>query len=134
MPSDLEGTELLAERSSVVEARSLSSPAQVAAGAAALEPEPPWRPGPEITPIEGEAFAVYPHYLAAHIVSGVLENEGLLTVVTACTAFPGVASDTLWVPRHPMHRARWIAALSPPSDAELLFLATGELVPDEGGR
>ena len=125
MPSDREGTEMLAERSSVVEGRSLSSPPQVAAGAAALEPEPPWRPGPEITPIEREAFAVYPHYLAAHIVSGVLENEGLLTVVKAWTAFPGVASATLGVPRHLMHAAR---LFDPDEDIQALADTVPELV------
>ena len=97
---------------------------------AALGPEPPWFPPPDMERVEWEAFAVYSHYLAAHIVAGLFENEGVPTIITAWTAFPGISSATLWVPKHLMHRARWIAALPTPSDAELSFLATGELAPE----
>lgn len=133
MRSDRGSTELIAERSNAVEARSLPGEPEVAATATALESEPPWAPAPQTNRIEWEVFAVYPHHLAAHIASGLLENESLPTIITAWTAFPGVASATLCVPKHLMHRARWIEALLPPSDAELSFLATGELLPDEGG-
>src|SRR5688500_11446729 len=131
MPSDRGAIELIAERSSAVEARSISGAPQLAATTAALESEPPWSSPPNIDQIDWEAFAVYSHHLAAHIVSGLLESEGLPTIITAWTAFPGVGSATLWVPKHLMHRARWITALAPPNDAELLFLATGELSPNE---
>ena len=132
MPPDRSSTEVVAERSSIAEARGISNAPQISAAAAVLGPEPPWPPSPDSDRIDWEAFAVYPHHIAAHIAAGLLENEGLPTIITAWTAFPGVASATLWVPKHLMHRARWIVALSPPSDAELLFLATGELSPDEG--
>lgn len=115
------------ERSNAVEARSLSNPHGADIAAVALGVEPPWSTPPESGRIEWEAFGIFPHHLAAHIVAGLLENEGVPTIVTAWTAFPGVASATLWVPGYLMHRARWIAALPPPGDAELLFLATGEL-------
>ena len=121
---------LTTERSSALEVRSISGAPQLTATVAAFGPEPPWSPPPDINRVDWEPFAVYPNHLAAHIVAGLLENEGLPTVITAWTAFPGAASATLWVPKHLMHRARWIAALSPPGDAELLFLATGELSPD----
>ena len=123
--------ELIAERSSAAEARSISGVPQLGTTAAVLGPEPPWSPPPDINRIDWEAFAVYSHHLAAHVVAGLLESEGLPTIITAWTAFPGLASATLWVPKHLMHRARWITALAPPTDAELLFLATGELSPDE---
>jgi hypothetical protein len=127
MPLNLALTEPLIERSGAVEVRSLSGLPQVAATAAVPELEPPWITPPDVDRVDWAAFAVYPHHLAAHIVSGLLENEGLPTIVTAWTAFPDVASATVWVPKHLMHRARWIEALAPPGDAELLFLATGEL-------
>ena len=127
MPRDREPTELIAERSSAVEARSIGRAPPLAAAVAALGPEPPWFPPPDVARVDWEAFAVYSHYLAADIVAGLLENEGVPTIITAWTAFPGVSSATLWAPKHLMHRARWIAALPPPSEAELLFLATGEL-------
>jgi hypothetical protein len=132
MTPDRESLELVAERSSVVEARSIPSPAPLAASAAVLGPEPPWSPPPDANHVDWEVFASYPHYLAAHIVAGLLENEGLPVIVSAWSAFPGAVSATLWVPKHLLHRARWIAALSAPSDAELLFLATGDLSPEEG--
>jgi len=96
----------------------------------ALEPEPPWLP-PDHDPIEWETFERYPNYLAAQIVAGLLENEGVPAIVTTWTAFLGIASAAVWVPKYLLHRTRWIMALAPPSDSELLFLATGELSSDE---
>lgn len=115
-----------------MEARSIPSTPPLAASAAVLEPEPPWSPPPDANYIDWEVFASYPHYLAEHIVSGLLENEGVRTSVIAWNPLPSVASATLWVPKLLMHRARWIEALSPPTDAELLFLATGELSAEGG--
>ena len=102
------------------------------AGAAQLEvsaaaAEPPWPSFPRIDFREWRRFSRYPNYLAAHIVAGLLENEGVPTIVESFGVIPGVDSSAIWVPKELMHRARWILALSPPSDAELLFLATGEL-------
>jgi hypothetical protein len=130
MPPDRASFRLIDERSSPLEARSIESTQQLDTTAAALDPGPPWLP-PDSYPIEWEAFARFPNYLAAQIVSGLFENEGLPAIVTAWSAFPGVASAIVWVPRYLVHRARWIAALAPPSDAELLFMATGELSSEE---
>jgi len=103
----------------------VSAMAQLEVFAAAAEP--PW-PSPLHFPIrEWRRFACYPNYLAAHIVAGLLENEGVPTVVESFGAFPGTDSSAVWVPKELLHRARWILALSPPTEAELLFLATGEL-------
>ena len=116
--------ELTAERSSAVEARGISVKAKTDATATAAA-EPPWIPLPE--DVDWEALAAYPNPLAAHIAAGLLDNEGLATIITAWTSFPGTVPAVLWVPKHLVRRARWIAALPSPSDAELLFLATGEL-------
>jgi hypothetical protein len=59
-----------------------------------------------------------------------LENEGVPVVIETNSALPGAMSDTtVWVPQPLAHRARWILALQPPTEAELRFLATGELPP-----
>jgi hypothetical protein len=65
--------------------------------AAVLDSEPPWLP-PDSYPIEWEPFARYPNYLAAQIVAGLFQNEGLPAIVTVWTAFPGIASAVIWVP------------------------------------
>src|SRR5688572_17085087 len=118
MPPDRKFAHVIAERSGALEARNVSSTPQADA-TTLLEPEA-WLPPSETDCIEWEAFAVYAHHLAAQIVAGLFENESLPTIVTAWPAFPGFAPATLWVPKHLMHRARWIASLAPPSDAELL--------------
>jgi hypothetical protein len=78
--------------------------------------------------LQWERFARYPDYVAAHIVAGLLENEGVPAVVESIGVFPDVTSfSTIWVPKELAHRARWILAWPPPTEAELTFLATGEL-------
>lgn len=73
-------------------------------------------------------FARYPNYLATHIVAGLLENEGVPTLVEFFAPFPVTDSSAIWVPKELLHRARWILAWPPPTEAELLFLATGEFL------
>lgn len=102
-----------------------STAAQLEVSAAAAEP--PWPTYPPVDFRDWRQFARYPNYLAAHIVAGLLENEGVPAVVESSGVFPGADTSAIWVPKELLHRARWILALSPPSDAELLFLATGEL-------
>lgn len=105
-------------------ALAVSNIAQMEVSAAAAEPVWP-SPSPEFLR-EWERFARYPNYLAAMIVAGLLENEGVPTVVESIGPFPGTNSSAVWVPRELVHRARWILAWPPPSDAELTYLATGE--------
>src|ERR1700681_2758991 len=93
----------------------------VSAGAA----EPPWDAPPYLLLREWERFARYPNYLAAHIVAGLLENEGVPTIVESIAPLPGTDASAVWVPKELFHRARWILAWPPPTEAELLFLATG---------
>jgi hypothetical protein len=101
---------------------SMSQP-EVSAAAA----EPPW-PIPPHTPFrEWQRLDRYPNYLAAHIVAGLLENEGVPTIVESIGIFPDTQFSSIWVPKELMHRARWILAFPPPTDNELTFLAIGEL-------
>ena len=129
MPRDRAPIELLDERPNALEARSINAAPQVDTTAAVFEPEPPWL-SPDNQPIEWEAFERFPNYLAAQIVAGVLENEGVPAIVTHWSVFPGLVSAIIYVPKYLLHRARWVLALAPPSDVELLFLATGELSSD----
>ena len=91
-------------------------------------PEPPWPTGPVFQ--EWERFERYPNYIAAHIVGGLLESEGVPAIIEAVTPITGVETSALWVPKKLVHRARWILAWGPPTDKELIFLATGEFSND----
>ena len=83
---------------------------------------------PLTRPFEWVRFASYPNHLAAHIVAGLFENEGVPTMIESNSVFPdAITCATVWVPKPLAHRARWILALQPPTEAELIFLATGEL-------
>jgi hypothetical protein len=125
------GSQGAAERSAA--ATSGDQAAGVVASIVHVEPtstvaEPTWPSPPQVPPREWERFERYPNYLAAQIVAGLLESEGVPTLVESIGAFPGGASfSTIWVPIELAHRARWILAWPPPSEAELTFLATGEL-------
>jgi hypothetical protein len=129
MPSDHASAEVTDERPSAVEARGISSSPPPTATLA--DSEPPWFLSSHINPTEWVAFERYANYLLAQIVAGLLENEGVPAIVACWTAFPGFASALIWIPKPLIHRARWIIALPPPTDAELLFLATGELCSNE---
>lgn len=69
----------------------------------------------------------------ARIVAGRLSSEGVPAIVETIGAFPGLFASVIWVPKVLAHRARWLLAWPPFTDAELTFLATGELssVPPE---
>lgn len=89
---------------------------------AAVEPPEPFVP--VTTLLEWECFADFPNLWAAYIVAGLLENEGVPTYIDSNSVF---SYATVFVPKPLAHRARWILALQPPTEAELIFLATGEL-------
>jgi len=99
---------------------------EVTAGAT----EPPWSNPPPTLYREWERFGLYSNYIAAHIVAGRLEIEGVPTIIEASGVFPGIFSSTIWIPKQLAHRARWIFAWPPPTSNELTFLATGELLPE----
>jgi hypothetical protein len=95
--------------------------------------EPP--PTPQLDgPIQWERFLNFPGPLEGYIVAGRLNGEGVPTIVEVdALALTFARSSLVWVPRHLIHRARWILAWSPASEAELTFLATGELGATEDG-
>ena len=72
-------------------------------------------------------FATYFNDLEAHIVAGNLLTSGVPSLVERIGYFPSAPTAAIWVPSVLAHRARWVLAWPPPSDAELTFLATGEL-------
>ena len=103
------------------------SVATVAEGASPFD-EPPWSTLPETLFRNWQRFERYSNHITASIVAGRLEADGVPTIVEAASAFPGVFCATIWVPKDLMHRARWVLAWPVPSDSELTFLATGELL------
>jgi hypothetical protein len=72
-------------------------------------------------------FATYLNDLEAHIVAGNLLTNGVPSLVERIGYFPSATAAAIWVPRLLAHRARWVLSWPPPSEAELTFLATGEL-------
>jgi hypothetical protein len=79
-----------------------------------------------------EEFVRYPNFWEAHIIGGLLRAEGLPTRIEFMWPSLDLMSySVVWVPKGLSHRARWILAWPPPTDAELTFLATGEMGPAE---
>ena len=91
-----------------------------------LPPAPP--EAPHEGPIDWVELGRYADPLEAHIVAGRLEGEGVPTLaLNPCGSFMAAFQSILWVPAHLLHRANWILCWEPPAEAELIFLATGEL-------
>lgn len=79
-----------------------------------------------------ECFAIYHDELAAEVVAGYLRrNECPAQIAGRAGAAldPGVR---VIVPGELLHRARWLWAQADLTDAELQYLATGELPGDSG--
>jgi len=93
----------------------------------AVPPEHQWPEIPTGAFSEWVRFARYFNDLEAHIVAGRLSADGVPCVVEPTGPFPGIMTCALWVPKLLAHRARWVLAWAPFTDAELTFLATGEL-------
>ncbi len=92
----------------------------------------PWpQPAPREY-VQWEEFERYPHCWSGHIIGGLLENEGVPVIVEFLWPGPDLRSySVVYVPRELVHRARWILAWEPPSEAELAFLATGQMQASE---
>lgn len=90
-------------------------------------PEFQWHEIPVAAFSDWIRFATYFNHLEAHIVAGNLVTSGVPSVVEPLGNFPGMTTAAIWVPRLLAHRARWVLSWLPPTDAELTFLATGEL-------
>ena len=75
-----------------------------------------------------QEFASYSNVASAEVVAGLLRSEGVPVEVTSDEPIPGlVKSVRLSVPADLMHRAKWVTSQVQLSEAELVFLATGEL-------
>jgi hypothetical protein len=69
--------------------------------------------------------------LSAQVVAERLNGEGVPTRVQTDSPLFGVARTCeIFVPTELLHRARWLLASSQFSDAELSYLATGQLGSD----
>lgn len=94
--------------------------------------EPRWPSQEQETLSEWGRFSRYPSAISAHVVAGLLNHEGVPTIVESLgfsTEFTNWT--TIWVPKQLVHRARWVLAWDYPTEAELIFLATGDF-PREG--
>ena len=91
--------------------------------------EGPWPQLPPDRKVHWERFLRVPGSLEAQIIAGRLNAEGVPTVVLVAPAPDFSDSAEILVPRELAHRARWVMAWPPPSEEELLFLATGEIGP-----
>ncbi len=96
-----------------------------------ISPSASWEPLPPdsttSTFSEWVRFGQYPNFLAAHIVAERLRIDEVPTMLTTMGAYPDIDNAEIWIPKGLVHRARWVLAWGAPSDAELTFLATGEL-------
>ena len=73
-------------------------------------------------------LGTYPTSQAAEIDAAYLRSEGIRSMVTNHLGLPGQNSGSLlWVDNADLNRARWFLKLPPVSEAELEYLATGEL-------
>ena len=93
-------------------------------------PPSPWPPASTFYR-HWEEFARFASVWEGHILAGLLRSED----VPAKLIFLWPSFDTgfsmVLVPRELLHRARWVLSWPAPSEAELAFLATGELVSSE---
>ena len=118
-------SEMAANDATVLAVRGIASGPRDAAA------EPPWPQFPLPEQVPWERFARFINPLEGHIVAGRLNVEGVPAIVeVASLGFDFSAATSVWVPKALMHRARWILAWEPPSEAELTFLATGEMGAD----
>ena|ERR1700685_3176927 len=77
---------------------------------------------------------VCPDHVAADVLANFLRSEGVPTMVHDLSAVPGLEQGTaVPVSAALVHRAKWLIAHEPPSEAELAYLATGALpgAPDD---
>jgi Putative prokaryotic signal transducing protein len=67
-------------------------------------------------------------HLAAEVIAGQLRADSVPVYIQDVAAIPGlVGSSRIFVPENFMHRAKWVLAQAPPSEAELEWLALAPL-------
>ena len=81
---------------------------------------------------EWTAIEVFRDEASAQSIAGRLRMEGVPAVVHHAGPIPGLEELHVLVPGHLMTRARSVLAAGEFSEAELIFLATGELGGDDG--
>jgi len=83
---------------------------------------------PPASDVEYEEFCAYPDRAGADAMCSLLVVEGVPSFVQSRSLENALETDfVVWVASRLAHRARWVAAQLPPSEAELTFLATGKL-------
>ncbi len=92
-------------------------------------PQLPWPPASDFYR-HWEEFARFASFWEGHILAGLLRNEDVPARLIFLWPFFDSGFSLILVPRELLHRARWVLSWPAPSEAELTFLATGELVPD----
>jgi hypothetical protein len=79
-----------------------------------------------------QLFASYGDVASAEAVAGLLRSEGVPVQLTSDEPIPGLVKDVrLFVPSDLLHRAKWIVSQTQISEAELIFLATGQRSTDD---
>jgi hypothetical protein len=79
-------------------------------------------------------FQMCADHVAAAVLANFLQSESVPTIVRDLSAVPGLEQGTaVLVPAALLHRAKWLFAHQPPTEAELTNLATGTLpeAPDD---
>ena len=73
-------------------------------------------------------FRSYSDRISADAVASLLSDAGVPAMVTTTSSLAEIGTKyIIWVPAELHHRAVWIANQSDFTEAELTFLATGEL-------
>jgi hypothetical protein len=77
--------------------------------------------------IQWSELAEYPDKSAAEVDAGYLRSEGIPATVIVIDNFPGHGRSRIRVDSSQVDRARWLLKFPPVSEAELEYLATGDL-------
>jgi hypothetical protein len=80
-----------------------------------------------------EEFARFSNYWEGHVLAGLLRNEDVPAKLIFLWPSFDAGFSLVLVPRELLHRARWVLSWPAPSEAELTFLATGELLSGQEG-
>ncbi len=81
-----------------------------------------------------QEFAVYSDAASAEVTAGLLRSEGVPVELIVDQPIPGlIKSVHLSVPADLVHRAKWVLSQVQFTEAELAYLATGTLEPNEKG-
>ena len=87
---------------------------------------------PEAMGNNWQEFALYFDVASAEVTAGLLRSEGVPVEVAVDQPIPGlVKSVRLSVPADLVHRAKWVLSQVQFTEAELDYLATGSLDPNE---